>query len=64
MRTVKNNVDGTYDVDEMLSKIRNNKTHSFLPKTSLVCVENTHNSCGGQVMPLSWLRRVKYIYFL
>ena len=30
----------------------------YLPQTSLVCLENTHNGAGGRVMPLSQLRAV------
>ncbi len=30
----------------------------YLPQTSLVCLENTHNGAGGRVMPLDPLRAV------
>lgn len=30
----------------------------YLPQTSLVCLENTHNGAGGRVMPLSLLQAV------
>lgn len=30
----------------------------YLPQTSLVCLENTHNGAGGRVMPLAQLRAV------
>jgi threonine aldolase len=30
----------------------------YLPQTSLVCVENTHNSAGGRVMPLPQLAAI------
>lgn len=30
----------------------------YLPQTSLVCLENTHNGAGGRVMPLSHLQAV------
>lgn len=30
----------------------------YLPQTSLVCLENTHNGAGGRVMPLDHLRAV------
>ncbi|HEX6910640.1 MAG TPA: GntG family PLP-dependent aldolase [Longimicrobium sp.] len=30
----------------------------YLPQTSLVCLENTHNGAGGRVMPLAQLREV------
>jgi threonine aldolase len=30
----------------------------YLPQTSMVCLENTHNGAGGRVMPLAQLRAV------
>lgn len=30
----------------------------YLPQTSVVCLENTHNGAGGRVMPLAQLRAV------
>lgn len=30
----------------------------FLPRTTLLCLENTHNSAGGRVMPLAQARAV------
>ncbi|KAK9500364.1 hypothetical protein O3M35_001643 [Rhynocoris fuscipes] len=58
LRTVANKQDGTFDLKDMVCKVRNNKAHSFLPRTSLVCVENTHNSCGGRVLPIDWLKEL------
>lgn len=34
-------------------KIRGNDIHE--PKTALAIIENTHNICGGKVIPLDWL---------
>ncbi|KAL1130758.1 hypothetical protein AAG570_011999 [Ranatra chinensis] len=58
LRTVTNKDDGSFDIKEMLTKVRDNKTHSFLPQTALICVENTHNSCGGRVVPFPWLQEL------
>lgn len=58
LRTVANKPDGTFDLKEMVRKKRDNKAHSFLPRTSLVCVENTHNSCGGRVLPIGWMKEL------
>ncbi|XP_073974319.1 uncharacterized protein [Rhodnius prolixus] len=58
LRTVPNKPDGSFDLKEMVCKIRDNKAHSFLPRTSLVCVENTHNSCGGRVLPITWMKEI------
>ncbi|CAH1106210.1 unnamed protein product [Psylliodes chrysocephalus] len=58
--TVANKEDGTFDLDELREKIRKNPDiHE--PITSLVLVENTHNLCGGKVLPLDWLEKVSHI---
>jgi threonine aldolase len=31
----------------------------YIPETSLICVENTHNAAGGRVLPLDSLRAVR-----
>jgi threonine aldolase len=31
----------------------------YVPETSLICLENTHNSAGGRVLPLSSLRAIR-----
>lgn len=53
LSTIPNNNDGTFSLNELRSKIRGSDCHE--PKTSLVVVENTHNMCGGKVIPLEWL---------
>ncbi|KAJ2945855.1 hypothetical protein O0L34_g4761 [Tuta absoluta] len=53
LTTLKNKPDGTFDLAEVENKIRGSDIHE--PTTSLVCVENTHNYCGGKVLPLKWL---------
>lgn len=51
---ITNNSDGTFDLDEVRKRIRvNTDFHETI--TSLILVENTHNMCGGRVIPLSWL---------
>lgn len=43
-----------YSLNEFRSRIRgNDPVHE--PKTKLVIVENTHNMCGGRVIPLDWM---------
>lgn len=45
---VNNKSDGTWDLEEMIGKIRvNPDCHE--PTTDLIIVENTHNMCGGKV---------------
>ena len=41
----------------MEEKIRDH-SDDHEPQTSLICVENTQNFCGGKVLPLNWLNDV------
>lgn len=45
--TVQNKPDGTFDLQEVESKIRGSDIHE--PVTAMIAVENTHNACGGKV---------------
>lgn len=47
---LRNGADGTLDPDEVRSAVRPPNIHA--PKTSLLCIENTHNRCGGAALPL------------
>ncbi|RWR83977.1 Aromatic amino acid beta-eliminating lyase/threonine aldolase [Cinnamomum micranthum f. kanehirae] len=47
-RTVKNNVDGTIEPADYL----------YYPTTRLICLENTHASCGGRCISLEYTDRV------
>ena len=58
---LRNKPDGTFDLDEMEEKVRDHED-DHEPKTSLICVENTHNWCGGKVLPLEWLDDVSTIH--
>lgn len=53
LATIKNRPDGTFCLDDLRHKIRVTDDHE--PITALVVVENTHNMCGGKVIPLEWL---------
>ena len=48
-RQLKNQVDGTINIEEIKSSIRMDNDH--FPKTSAILLENTHNLCNGA--PLS-----------
>lgn len=48
-RTVRNLPDGTMDLGEIEAAIRSDNVH--YPRSRLLCLENTHNRCGGA--PLS-----------
>ncbi|ESO89212.1 hypothetical protein LOTGIDRAFT_154302 [Lottia gigantea] len=58
LRSVENKDDGTFDLDEVSSLIRD-KNDVHYPSTRLICVENTHNKCGGKVLPLEFLKQVR-----
>ncbi|XP_055848957.1 uncharacterized protein LOC129913968 [Episyrphus balteatus] len=53
LATIKNKPDGTFCLNELKRKFRPDDCHE--PSTALVIVENTHNMCGGRVLPLEWL---------
>ncbi|MCG0276009.1 MAG: low-specificity L-threonine aldolase [Thermosediminibacteraceae bacterium] len=46
---------GVMDPSDIEAAIRENDIH--FPKTSLICVENTHNRAGGTVIPLDILKK-------
>jgi threonine aldolase len=48
MRTLPNDNEGQIDLDDIKGAIRGRNIH--FPKTSLLCLENTHNRCGGAVL--------------
>ncbi|KTF71805.1 hypothetical protein cypCar_00043585 [Cyprinus carpio] len=48
--------DGTFDLNQLISKIRHSYPNPHYPRSRLVCVENTHNIQGGRVLPLSFLQ--------
>ncbi|CAH1394730.1 unnamed protein product [Nezara viridula] len=60
LRTVLNQPDGTFDIKDMLTKVRDNNS-MFHPKTTLVCIENTHNTCGGRILPLNWIKELSTV---
>jgi threonine aldolase len=50
--------DGTLDLDKMEEYVHSDDDVHFAP-TRLVCLENTHNHCGGVVVPLEHMRAVR-----
>ncbi len=50
---------GTMDPEEIESNIRKPSVH--IPRTSLICVENTHNNWSGAVVPMENLRAIRKI---
>jgi len=58
-RSVKNFDDGTFSVEEMKGLFRSGAPEDpHDPITSLVCIENTQNKCGGRALPLAWIEEV------
>ena len=50
--------DGTLDLEKMEEYVHADADVHFAP-TRLVCLENTHNHCGGIVLPLEHIRAVR-----
>ncbi len=48
LRTVRNDEGGRLDLKDVKAAIRFDDDH--FPRTGLICVENTHNRCGGAVL--------------
>ncbi|NIO70859.1 MAG: low-specificity L-threonine aldolase [Anaerolineae bacterium] len=46
--TVPNQPDGTLDLGDVEAAIRGDNIH--FPRTRLICLENTHNRCGGAAL--------------
>lgn len=58
-KTISNLDDGTIDIENIKLSIRENDIHE--PITSLICIENTHNACGGQVLSINYLQNLHYL---
>lgn len=50
---------GAMDPEEIEKNIKIPSVH--LPRTSLICLENTHNNWGGAVVPLANLKAIKRV---
>ncbi len=48
LRPVRNDPQGCLDLEELRQAIRGDNIH--YPPTGLICLENTHNRCGGTVL--------------
>lgn len=58
VRSLKNFENGTFSLDELMMKIRPENNVHF-PKTRLVCIETSHNMCGGSAIPKSFIDDVR-----
>ncbi len=50
--------DGTLDLEKMEEYVHTDADVHHAP-TRLVCLENTHNHCGGVILPLAHIREVR-----
>jgi threonine aldolase len=55
-RPVANQPDGTLRLEDIESAIRPDNVH--FPRSRLVCLENTHNQCGGRVLRPGYVAEV------
>ncbi len=51
-----NQADGTIALEAIQGAVRSEDVH--FPTTRLIVLENTHNRCGGTVLPVDYLRQV------
>ena len=57
-RTVRNQPDGTLDLNDIDAAVRDSgDTHQ--PRSRLICLENTHNRCGGAVLTVDYMAQVR-----
>ena len=54
--TVANQPDGTIRIEDIEGAIRGSNLH--FPRTRLICLENTHNSCNGAALPAEYIDSV------
>lgn len=55
-RQILNQVDGTLALEDIRSAIRSEDVHH--PISRLICLENTHNRCGGVALTVEYTRAV------
>ena len=56
---INNLPNGTMDIDDIRRAIRDDDIHE--PRTRLIAIENTHNACGGKVLPLEFLENLRIL---
>ncbi len=56
--TVANQFDGTLHLDDVEAAIRDSRNVHY-PRTRLICLENTHNRCGGAVLTPRYMSQVR-----
>jgi len=53
---IRNQADGTLDMAEIQANIRGDNEH--YPVSKLICIENTHNFCGGRILPVTYMDEI------
>ncbi|UCD08375.1 MAG: low-specificity L-threonine aldolase [Dehalococcoidales bacterium] len=56
MHTIQNDSSGHFDLNDIERTVRGENIH--YPKTTLLCMENTHNHCGGTVLDRVYTNKV------
>ncbi|CAG5051634.1 unnamed protein product [Parnassius apollo] len=56
LSTLENKPDGTFDLAELEHRIRGGDLHEAV--SCMVAIENTHNVCGGKVLPQEWVDKL------
>jgi threonine aldolase len=56
VKVIPNLRSGAFLPDDVLASIRTDDIH--YPRTKVLCLENTHNMCGGKVLSLTFLDEV------
>uniref|UniRef100_A0A0A9CTU4 low-specificity L-threonine aldolase n=1 Tax=Arundo donax TaxID=35708 RepID=A0A0A9CTU4_ARUDO len=57
-KTVRNNSDGTMDIDKIVGAIRHRDGELYYPTTRLICLENTQANCGGKCLSVEYTDKV------
>ncbi|CAD6263048.1 unnamed protein product [Miscanthus lutarioriparius] len=57
-KTVRNNADGTMDIDRIVAAIRPPGGGLYYPTTRLICLENTHGNSGGKCLSVEYTDKV------
>merc|ERR1712055_611521 len=55
-QTVPTNTDGTLNISDIRSAVKDDIVD--MTSTELICIENTHNMCGGTTLPIPYLQQV------
>jgi threonine aldolase len=59
MHNLPNDSYGRFDLDEVGQSIRTKNIH--YPETTLLCLENTHNRCGGAVLNADYINNICHL---